>query len=410
MAMQDRQGQHPVLRIAEEAPKTRRPYLARLQVEQAGYHLKIILHAMMDFAEHMIALLQARSQLALAAGDCLCHLVDSPADGDELRGPCPGGLQRDGLPACDPARELLDVAKRTHNPAIGAKPDGEKTCGHAQHDQSKKPPVGKQLRKRFLDRHGGHHEQRVAQHRQHMKLVLQAVLAELGEHRLVSAYRLGNPPGDRQHGCRLRPSIKRDASPVDKHGTGGRSGGAIGKALQGNFDRAHAGQRAVSGQRYRKGNDRPSSHPARKGGADRKIPLVVKSSEDLAVAQCRTDGRRRARAAHLPARIGHHDGGVLPREFLRQTAKVGIALLDIRWSGGGICALLDGIIVARRDQEPLRRFQELPMAGTGEFGRRDDGLGKPGLARGDIPVGPKSREGDGRQEGNRDHRHQVSAQ
>ena len=79
MAMQDRQREHAILGVAEEAADARRADLAGLQVEQARDHLQVVLHPVMDLAQHMVALLEAGPQLRLAAGDRLGHRLDALA-------------------------------------------------------------------------------------------------------------------------------------------------------------------------------------------------------------------------------------------------------------------------------------------------------------------------------------------
>jgi hypothetical protein len=87
MTVQDRQRQHTVLGVAEEAANARRADLAGLEVEQTGDHLQVILHPVMDFTQHMVALLEACPQLRLAAGDRLGHRPDAVAHRGEFGRP-----------------------------------------------------------------------------------------------------------------------------------------------------------------------------------------------------------------------------------------------------------------------------------------------------------------------------------
>src|SRR5471030_74243 len=243
--MQDRQGQHPVLGIAEEPSQARRAYLTGLQVEQAGNHLEIILHAMMDFPEHVVALLQARSQFAFTAGDRLGHLVDALADGDQLR--CPGlrRLKLDILPMGNPAREGLHLTKRSHDPVFGANPYGHQACHQRGHNQGEETPIAEQFGKAFPDRDGSDHEKSVTDHGQHIKLVLQTVLTEIREHRSMAGDRVGDAAGGGQRERSLCLATECGAASIDEDGIAGRRKGAVGKGLKLDANRAHAGKLVV---------------------------------------------------------------------------------------------------------------------------------------------------------------------
>src|SRR6185437_10154022 len=125
MAMQDRQGENPVLRVAEEATDAWRANLARRQIEQARDHLQVVLHAMMNFPQHVIALLESRPQVAFAAGNRFRHLPDALADHRQLL--CPGKARgkTDILSPRNATREVADVSQRPHAPAIRPEPRRE---------------------------------------------------------------------------------------------------------------------------------------------------------------------------------------------------------------------------------------------------------------------------------------------
>ncbi len=83
--MQDRQGEHAVLCVAEEAPDARRPDFSGLQVEQTRNHLEIVLHPVMDLTKHVVALLDIRAQRGLAAGDRFRHRAHTGGHRSHLR-------------------------------------------------------------------------------------------------------------------------------------------------------------------------------------------------------------------------------------------------------------------------------------------------------------------------------------
>ncbi len=85
MAMQDREGEHTVLRVTEEAANAWRPDLASLKIEQARYHLQIILHPVVNLTKHVVALLDVGAQRRLAAGDRFGHRRHAGADRGHFR-------------------------------------------------------------------------------------------------------------------------------------------------------------------------------------------------------------------------------------------------------------------------------------------------------------------------------------
>ena len=211
--MQDRQRQHAVLGIAEEAANTRRADLAGLEVEQTGDHLQVVLHPVMDFTQHMVALLEARAQLRLAAGDRLGHRPDAFAHRGEFGRPRGLSGKLDVLAAGDAVGEILDVAQRPHAPAIGAQPDRQQRTARAPARPQRTRPTHRSAPGQPSATPAALTTKiAVVGERQQVEFMQRAVLAVVAERRLAA--------DDRRDDPRRRPAAR--ASPMGRHRSGRR--------------------------------------------------------------------------------------------------------------------------------------------------------------------------------------------
>src|SRR5471030_3096557 len=217
MAMENRQGENAVLRVAEEAPDARRTDLARLQVEQARDHLQVVLNAMVNLAKHVIALLETDLQVAFAAGDGRRHLLDAAADGDQLL--CPAG-RRDEFDILSPRHatgKVVDIAQRAHAPAIGAQPGDRKDEERAEADQGEPADLQEHRRHALSKRHRGDGENRPTRQGHDEELVERAVLTVVAEPRLARGDCRGKQRRDRHGQGHVSAAADRRAGLIDQH-------------------------------------------------------------------------------------------------------------------------------------------------------------------------------------------------
>ena len=142
MAVQDRQRQHPVLRVAEEFPVMRGERIPRRPAGSGGSRSSAGCSSPDRWISRKACGRAVRGhglQLLLAAGDRRRHLAHPRADRRHLGRPGIGRHEAQSPSPRDAAGEFLDVAQRSHAPAIGAQPDRE------QHDQRCQQCDGREL-------------------------------------------------------------------------------------------------------------------------------------------------------------------------------------------------------------------------------------------------------------------------
>ena len=254
MAMQDRQGEHAVLGVAEEATDARRADLAGLEVEQARDHLQVVLHPMMDLAQHMVALFEAGPQLRLAAGDRLGHRLDALAHRRQLGRPRRAGgrarCPRRGRPGrrssgCSAAAARTSDRRPARPPAARRRAPARPAANPPQHRPA---PASRRLTPAAVTT-----KMDVAGQRQQVEFVERAVLAVVAKRRLAADDGRGKPGGDRQRAGRQRVAADRAAVAIDQRHRDvlGRSHGRheIADSRERNSDGAHAAERAVLQER-----------------------------------------------------------------------------------------------------------------------------------------------------------------
>src|SRR4051812_34533804 len=151
-----------------------------------------------------------------------------------------------------------------------------------------------------------------------MKLVLQTVLTKICEHKSTAGDRLGNAAGGRQRECSLRPAAKWSAASIDEDCIAGRCGGAVGKGLERDANRAHAGKLVVLEDRHAQRDDGIPRYAACDGRPDSKVLLVPHGLENLAIAQAFVDRGRSAGTADFAANISYQGCRIFRWEFLQQ--------------------------------------------------------------------------------------------
>ena len=299
--MQDRQRQHAVLGVAEEAADARRADLAGLQVEQARDHLQVVLHAMMDLAQHVVALLEARpaapaSRLAIAAA-IAPHAL---ADRRHFRRPGLLRLERDARrrarpgrrsPGCSAAAARTSGPRRARPPATRRPAPARSGRTRPSRPAARAMPSATGAARDDEDRVVGQRQQR-------------------GNRRLHRSGRSrGMPSGRRRSPRRAATATGKAASPRD---AAQRAAGAIDQAtprsgrLRRCRDTCSAKARSEMPRAHMPRNS-PSCrigtpigitalrrHAAGELGAHRELARLAHQPEDLAIRETHADGRGRA--------------------------------------------------------------------------------------------------------------------
>ena len=378
--MQDRQRQHAVLGVAEEAADARRADLAGLQVQQARDHLQVVLHPVMDLAQHVVALLEAGPELGLAAGDRRGHRAHALADRRQLRPPRALGLQLHVVAARHAIGEVADVAQRPHAPAVGAEPDRQQRRGRAPARPGRSRP-SRPAARRTLRRPAPPRPRRSRCRRAAAGGIRRAGRPGrsrgMPSGRRRSRRRAARRPAGRAPPRRCRRASRRADRPATRRS--GRQPMPASRDRRTNAARCRG--RTCRGTRRLAGSAAPSGSP-RCG-----VTRLASWAPTVNLRVSRTSRKISRSENPMPTAVGALEQRAVPSasvtkaeeyslgNFCSTCAEIGLAAVDVGRAGVRAGAQPDGILLAHRHQQAARGFDQLAMAGDHQVGGGGHRLG-----------------------------------